>query len=136
MRPDSSLVDKVCSVSHPVCSEEIGALGNGGQTGLSYCTSCFMLEKAKTRDCVLPQFGRCRGVWWPILPTGGDPQPQVCSTNALPPSGHSLFGLRATLGTLNPGRTSGDQHSPKQKFRHSRQLAGHLCVIYLLTCGW
>lgn len=98
--------------------------------------SCSVLEKPKTRDCVLPQFGRCQGVWWPVLPMGGHPQPQVCSANALSPSRHSLFWLRATLGSLNPGRTSGDQHSPRQKFRHSGQPAGHRRVIYLLTGGW
>lgn len=48
----------------------------------------------------------------------------------------SLFWLRATLGTLYPGRISGDQHSPKQMFRHSGQLVGHLCTIYLLGCLW
>lgn len=48
----------------------------------------------------------------------------------------SLIWLRATLGTCYPGRTTGDQHRAKQMFRHSGQLAGHLCIIYLLTCLW
>lgn len=48
----------------------------------------------------------------------------------------SLFWLRATLGTLYPGRISGDQHSPKQMFRHSGQLVWQLCTIYLLGCLW
>lgn len=69
-----------------VFSVAIRDLGNGGEIGLSYCMPFCMLEKAKTRECVLPQFGRCQAVWRPLLSIGVHPQPQVCLMDALSPA--------------------------------------------------
>lgn len=115
-----------------VYSVAIRDLGTGRETVLSYLAPCYMLEKAETREHILPEFGRWQGVQWPLLPTQVHPQMQVRTECCHLPRA-SLFW---THRGLYPGRTSGNQHIPKQMFRHSGQLPGHLCVIYLLSCLW